>query len=291
MYQQSPINIITKNAKFNKSLKTLTLNYNNRSAYRLINTGNTVKVLCNLTYPMTIVSGPLKYNYTVEEIHLHWGKDNLIGSEHAINGKRYSGEIHIVHWNSSKYSNFNEAYNSPDGIAIIAIFLELGNYNVALQQITSNAHMITYKNSSLDIYNFNPKVLFPNILDYWYYNGSSTNIHINNVHWLVFKNPITISYSQLDDLRKLQSTTTDTVPKQYIYDNFKNPNNAISKLQLLSSFKTSSYDEECFLDKINIFTKLTPSTFIILIIVFILLSSIVVIGFFFIHKSPRKDKM
>ncbi|ASK51291.1 Carbonic anhydrase, GAG-binding MV membrane protein [Eptesipox virus] len=287
MYQQSPININTHNVKYDKTLKSLVLKYNNRSATHLINTGKTIKIKCNNRFPMIISSGPLKYNYTVEEIHLHWGKDNNIGSEHTVNGKHFSGEIHIVHWNSSKYKNFNEAYNSPDGIAIIAIFLQIGNYNINLQQITSNAHIVSHKDLSMDIYNFNPQKLFPSNLDYWYYLGSTTsNKHINNVHWLVFKNSVSISHSQLADLRYLKSTVYGTTPEKYIISNYKNPNKIINGLKIISSFKTMS-DEECFFDKINIFTNLSPLTFIISIIVFILICSIFTFSWFFYKRSQK----
>lgn len=35
-------------------------------------------------------------------------------------------QIHLVHWNA-KYSNYNEALRKPDGVAIMAIFLQVSS--------------------------------------------------------------------------------------------------------------------------------------------------------------------
>lgn len=47
------------------------------------------------------------------------------GSEHTVDGQAFSGELHIVHWNSSKYKSFQEAAGHPDGLAVLGVFLKV----------------------------------------------------------------------------------------------------------------------------------------------------------------------
>lgn len=49
--------------------------------------------------PAQLIGGPLKNRYNVEGIHIHWGANDLWGSEHAMNGKRFSAEAHVVSYN------------------------------------------------------------------------------------------------------------------------------------------------------------------------------------------------
>jgi len=55
---------------------------------------------------------------------LHWGKLDLPGSEHTVNGKQYFGELHIVHWNL-KYDSFETAIHQTDGLAVMGFFIEV----------------------------------------------------------------------------------------------------------------------------------------------------------------------
>ena len=34
-------------------------------------------------------------------------------------------QLHIVHWNSDKYSSFGEAADKPDGLCVLGIFVEV----------------------------------------------------------------------------------------------------------------------------------------------------------------------
>lgn len=46
------------------------------------------------------------------------------GSEHTVNGHRYAGEMHLVHYNR-KYENLTIAKPRPDGLAVLGIFFQL----------------------------------------------------------------------------------------------------------------------------------------------------------------------
>lgn len=49
----------------------------------------------------------------------------IVGSEHTVDGVSYSGELHLVHWNQTKYPTFNEAAKHPDGLAVLGVFLKV----------------------------------------------------------------------------------------------------------------------------------------------------------------------
>lgn len=61
--------------------------------------------------------------YKLEQFHCHWGCTSDRGSEHTVDGRAYAGELHLVHWNCSKYSSFGEAAGYPDGLAVLGVFL------------------------------------------------------------------------------------------------------------------------------------------------------------------------
>lgn len=62
---------------------------------RLENTGHDVRLYLDepsLHY-VNITSGPLSYQYRVNEIILHFGATNSTGSEHTINGVSFPAEV------------------------------------------------------------------------------------------------------------------------------------------------------------------------------------------------------
>lgn len=71
-----------------------------------------------------ITGGLLKGQFVAEGVHFHWGSPQSSGAEHLINGKHYSGEMHIVHRNR-KYDSMDEAKNYSDGVAVLAVFLKI----------------------------------------------------------------------------------------------------------------------------------------------------------------------
>lgn len=51
--------------------------------------------------------------------------NSIVGSEHTVDGDSHSGELHLVHWNQTKYPTFNEAAKHPDGLAVLGVFLKV----------------------------------------------------------------------------------------------------------------------------------------------------------------------
>lgn len=80
-------------------------------------------IINNLLFP-ELRGGPLGSDvYKLQQWHCHWGAANGEGSEHTVDGRSFSGELHLVHWNTSKYNSFNEAAGQEDGLAVLGVFL------------------------------------------------------------------------------------------------------------------------------------------------------------------------
>ena len=61
-------------------------------------------------------------NFQAEQFHFHWG--SVLGSEHALNGKKYFGEMHIVHRDKSLY-NLTMGLGQRNGVAVLGFFVEV----------------------------------------------------------------------------------------------------------------------------------------------------------------------
>jgi carbonic anhydrase len=139
---QSPIDIITSEAKFDESLGDggFTFGYTARDAQSVTNTGNSLVINFaeNANSSKTslytdvdineIVLAMTAVHYTGEQqlrqVVLHWGTEPMNGSEHLIGGVGYAGEVQLVHMNT-KYTSWDEALKHADGLAIICVFLNV----------------------------------------------------------------------------------------------------------------------------------------------------------------------
>lgn len=61
--------------------------------------------------------------YHLASMQAHWGSSPQNGSAHLINSLGYAAEIHLIHWNS-KYESIEKAINCPDGLLVLAVFVE-----------------------------------------------------------------------------------------------------------------------------------------------------------------------
>uniref|UniRef100_A0A8C7ATE5 Carbonic anhydrase n=1 Tax=Neovison vison TaxID=452646 RepID=A0A8C7ATE5_NEOVI len=177
--RQSPINLQRKKVQYNPSLKALNLTGYGVQAgeFRMINNGHTVQISLPPTMHMTAPDGT---QYTAEQMHFHWGgaSSEIKGSEHTIDGNQFVAEIHIVHYNS-KYESYNRAQSEPDGLAVLAALIEVGQSTVL---------------SDLDILHMLPE----DIQHYYSYNGSLTTPPCTeNVHWFVLAHHVPLSRAQV----------------------------------------------------------------------------------------------
>ncbi|XP_032875667.1 carbonic anhydrase-related protein [Amblyraja radiata] len=207
---QSPINLNSREAKYDPSLleARLSPNYVVCRDSEVINDGHTVKIL--LKSKSVLTGGPLleNYEYELHEVRFHWGKENQRGSEHTVNFKAFPMELHLIHWNSTLFNNIEEALGKKNGIAIIALFVQIGKEHFGLKAVTEILQEIQYKGKLKTMPCFNPNTLLPDPLlrDYWVYEGSLTIPPCSeNVAWILFRYPLTISQLQIEEFRRVRS--------------------------------------------------------------------------------------
>ncbi|XP_054564600.1 carbonic anhydrase 13 isoform X2 [Eptesicus fuscus] len=174
--QQSPIEIKTKEAKFDSSLRPLSITYDSSSAKIISNSGHSFSVDFDDTEDKSVLrGGPLTGRYRLRQFHLHWGSTDDHGSEHVVDGVRYAAEI--------------------------------GECNPQLKKITDILDSIKEKGKQTRFTNFDPLWLLPPSWDYWTYPGSLTVPPLlESVTWIILKQPISVSSQQLAAFRRLLCT-------------------------------------------------------------------------------------
>lgn len=211
---QSPIDIKTSEAKHNTSLKPISISYNPSTAKEIVNVGHSFQVLFDDSDNQSVMKGgSLSDAYQLIQFHFHWGNSNDHGSEHTLDGVKYSAELHLVHWNSAKYSSAAEAISKADGLAIVGVLMKLGQANPNIQKVIDALNSVKTKGKRAPFTNFDPSVLLPSSLDYWTYFGSLTHPPLHeSVTWFICKDTISISSEQLAQLRSLLSSAEGESP-------------------------------------------------------------------------------
>ncbi|XP_043219277.1 carbonic anhydrase-like [Amphibalanus amphitrite] len=179
---------------------------------QLLNTGN--RVMGAVTWanhiPTTISGGRLPGTFVFEIFDMHWGANNSYGSEHTINGYRYPAELHLG-FRNIKYGSLEEAAANVDGLAGIAVFLDLhsGSAGRGIAPLAQSLYEIKEAGSSSQVASPpNMKQLLPKRLDrYVAYTGSPTAVIPcwGNVVWYVMLEPIRILERELELLRDLRN--------------------------------------------------------------------------------------
>ncbi|PIN97165.1 hypothetical protein AB205_0210600 [Aquarana catesbeiana] len=218
--RQSPIDIQTRRAKYDSSLKPLFIQYDPNTSKRIINVGHCFNVEFDDSSDRSVLSeGPLTSHYRLRQFHFHWGTSDRDGSEHVIDGQTYPAELHIVHWNSQRYSSFEEATKHSDGLAVIGVLLKIGEPNPVLQNIIDNLDKVKTKERT-----------------YWTYLGSlTTSPYSECVTWVLLQEAITISSEQLQHFRGLQNED-----EEFILENHR-PLQPIEKRLVKSSCKHKNH--------------------------------------------------
>nr|XP_020038407.1 carbonic anhydrase 12 [Castor canadensis] len=222
---QSPIDLHSDILQYDATLAPLQFQGYNVSTDKLLNlTNNGHSVRLNLNSDMHI-QGLHSHQYRAEQLHLHWGNRNdPHGSEHTVSGKHFAAELHIVHYNSDLYPDLSTASDKPDGLAVLAVLIEMGSFNPSYDKIFSHLQHVKYKGQQKLIPGFNIEELLPERPDEYYrYEGSLTTPPCNpTVLWTIFRNPVQISQNQLLDLETALYCTHvgDPSPKEMI-NNFR----------------------------------------------------------------------
>ncbi|XP_054858166.1 carbonic anhydrase 12 isoform X2 [Eublepharis macularius] len=196
---QSPIDFHDDILQYDSTLLPIELEGYNVSSFEqfiLTNNGHSVKM--SLSPTMNVRSLPNRYS--AAQLHLHWGNRNKQeGSEHTIGGRHFAAELHIVHYNSDQYLDMNSAADKSDGLAVLAILIEIGQFNPSYEKIFSHFQNVKYKDQETSISAFNVQELLPDRLDEYYrYEGSLTTPPCYpSVLWTVFRKPVQVSQEQL----------------------------------------------------------------------------------------------
>eukprot|EP00105_Crassostrea_gigas_P020836 XP_011439732.2 PREDICTED: carbonic anhydrase 7 [Crassostrea gigas] len=146
-------------------------------------------------------------DYQLAQWHFHFGDKHDLGTEHAINGKRFSAELHMVHFNT-KYGTITDAIDKEDGIAVVAIlFKESPSARLSsIDQYFRKYGYHVYHPGHAVKSKFNPVTCIPRNPHLFYYRGSLTTPGCyESVHWLIFRKVQKISPRTMKFFRKLES--------------------------------------------------------------------------------------
>ncbi|XP_039224961.1 carbonic anhydrase 9-like isoform X2 [Crotalus tigris] len=203
-HMQSPININTTAVSFSAKLGPLLLSgYNVPPEVKLPLKNNGHTVLLGLPKKMTLGGGGFPQPYQAAQLHLHWGSGlTRPGSEHTVDGHRYAGEIHVVHY-SSHFESIQEAASEPGGLAVLAAFLQVGmETNEPYQHILKHLSEIKEEGEETVVAGFDVAKLLPDDFGrYFRYNGSLTTPPCyQTVNWTVFNQTVRLSQEQISML-------------------------------------------------------------------------------------------
>lgn len=103
--RQSPIALYSQKARNDRDAKPLKIQGLDWMPKSLKYENDADSFNLKFNYPkgkkVKISGGPLKVPYILDGVHWHWGKSDEAGSEHTLNAKRYSAEMHLVFYNSN----------------------------------------------------------------------------------------------------------------------------------------------------------------------------------------------
>jgi len=227
--RQSPINIRTRRA-INRRYRPLIMTFD---TWRGLVTG-TLKNTRH--YPMLEIDegrgaklrgGPLRGTYTLKQFHFHFGCANSRGSEHTRNGRRFSGELHLV---------FKKTTARGDEFAVVALWVQapsrtgsrvLGRFADLTRKIIEPDSDETVRFSDgifirgLIPRRCNKRFSRRAILNCYYtYKGSlTTPICSENVTWLIVKPWLPATNNMMRKFRRLETPAGKNPP--LMCDNFR----------------------------------------------------------------------
>ncbi len=181
--KQSPINIDTQNVVGTKWYGALRFRYGSPDLI-LKNTGREIEITFSDASNKLVIANQ---EYELKEVHFH------TPSEHTVDFQTYPVEIHLVH---------EQVRNSFTKRVVVGLFINPGKANSFLNLITSN--LINQIGCQRNVDNkdeVSVDNLLPKTRDFYYYSGSLTTPPCTeNVHWIVFKEPVEASALQISQL-------------------------------------------------------------------------------------------
>ncbi|KYO19456.1 sodium/glucose cotransporter 2 isoform B [Alligator mississippiensis] len=196
--RQSPVELSTHDAVPDPRLGPVALSgYGDARRLRsLHNTGHTVEV--QLAEGL-MLSGPgLPGHYRAQSFHLHWGQGEARpGSEHLLDGRRFSMELHVVH--TKENLTLHEAMDDPEGVAVLAFFVQASSHARPTRHWEAFVNQLKHvekkgEREELDgMFSLGGLMEAVNLGRYFRYHGSLTTPNCNEVViWTVFAEPIMV---------------------------------------------------------------------------------------------------
>ncbi|RCN36393.1 carbonate dehydratase, eukaryotic-type [Ancylostoma caninum] len=220
--RQSPVDISTDAAIYAPDkckASSIKLKYNEGDCHEVVVLPTTWMLRTNDDCKTTFTASHLPAEFRLLQIHGHWGESADCGSEHSIDYRQFSGEIHFVFWNTNY--ELEDASNHPDGMAVLAVFLTEGKYNhdyayisgVILEAVNNKAPVSVPRS-------FDLTKLLPEGSDYVFYEGSlTTPPYTECVLWTVMLEPVEVSVNQVRFLKHFLDSFTYVRPKRLIRGN------------------------------------------------------------------------
>jgi carbonic anhydrase len=177
---QSPINVV--NYDEDSALQPLKISYSDSThIHDVVNNGHSIQYNFD---PGDYIS---LYNkkYELKQFHFHEP------AEHLIDGIRYPMVIHLVH------------INDAGQYAVLAVMAKEGKSSEAFDFLESHLPIQVGESKIVDVA-FDMNLNLPETKTYFTYTGSLTTPPCSEgVSWFIFKEPITVSLKQVEELRKL----------------------------------------------------------------------------------------
>ncbi len=176
---QSPIDIT--GAVANSALDAIDVDYNN-APIDLVNNGRAIQFNYTPGGTLKLPEG----NFELLQFHFH------SSSEHTVDGVRFPLEAHLVHED-----------DATGNLAVISVLFKEGNENTFLANFSDNLPA-----SADDTFTSNDMLnvadLLPVNASYYTYGGSLTTPPCSEtVTWLVLKDPVEASTTQIDNMHNI----------------------------------------------------------------------------------------